>query len=133
VRVNIRLVLVTPLRTVSAPSCVVKSCEVVNNLYRLLNVRYLPPVQWGGQGGQSPEAPSAGTSEFQAKNNNLTDLQILDCELHKNAFGGRAPPAPAKGAIALPQTPVAVTIEGEGVRGEEKAGNGERTGVKGWT
>ena len=25
----------------------------------------------------------------------LTDLQILGCELHKNAFGGRAPPGPA--------------------------------------
>jgi len=22
----------------------------------------------------------------------VTDLQILGCELHKNAFGGRAPP-----------------------------------------
>jgi len=28
-----------------------------------------------------------------------TDLQILGCELHKNAFGG-----PAEGAIALPQS-----------------------------
>jgi len=34
----------------------------------------------------------------------LIDLQILGCELHKNAFGGRAPPGPAGGAIALPQT-----------------------------
>ena len=34
----------------------------------------------------------------------LTDLQILGCELHQNAFGGRAPPGPAGGAIALPQT-----------------------------
>jgi len=25
----------------------------------------------------------------------LTDLQILGRELHQNAFGGRAPPAPA--------------------------------------
>jgi len=25
--------------------------------------------------------------------------------LHQNAFGGRAPPGPAGGAIALPQTP----------------------------
>ena len=24
----------------------------------------------------------------------LTDLQILDCELHKNAFGRRAPETP---------------------------------------
>ena len=34
----------------------------------------------------------------------LTGLQILGCELHKNAFGGRALPGPAGGAIALPQT-----------------------------
>ena len=31
----------------------------------------------------------------------LTDLQILGCELHKNAFNGRAPPGPAEGAILL--------------------------------
>ena len=31
----------------------------------------------------------------------LTDLQICVCELYKNAFGGRAPPGPAGGAIAL--------------------------------
>ena len=35
----------------------------------------------------------------------LTDLQIWGCELHQNAFGGRAPPGPAGGAIALTQTP----------------------------
>jgi len=35
----------------------------------------------------------------------LTGQQILGCELHQNAFGGRAPPGPAGGAIALPQTP----------------------------
>jgi len=29
----------------------------------------------------------------------LTDLQILGCKLHKNAFGCRAPPRPAGGAI----------------------------------
>jgi len=29
----------------------------------------------------------------------LTDLQILGCELHKNAFGGQALPGPAGGAI----------------------------------
>jgi len=34
----------------------------------------------------------------------LADLQILGCELHKNASGGQAPPGPAGGAIALPQT-----------------------------
>jgi len=35
----------------------------------------------------------------------LTDLQILGCELHQNAFGGRAPPGTAEGSIALPKTP----------------------------
>jgi len=30
-----------------------------------------------------------------------TDLQILGSELHNNAFGGRAPPGPAVGAIAI--------------------------------
>ena len=35
----------------------------------------------------------------------LTDLHILGCELHQNAFVGQAPPRPARGAIALPQTP----------------------------
>jgi len=33
----------------------------------------------------------------------LTDLQIWGYELHQNEFGGRAPPGPAGGAIALPQ------------------------------
>ena len=35
----------------------------------------------------------------------LTDLQTLGCELHQNAFGGRALLGPAGGDIALPQTP----------------------------
>ena len=35
----------------------------------------------------------------------LTDLQILGCELHENAFGGRALPRPAGGAIAFPRAP----------------------------
>jgi len=33
--------------------------------------------------------------------NVLAYLQILGCELHKNAFGDRAPLGPAGGAIAL--------------------------------
>jgi len=33
----------------------------------------------------------------------VTDLQILGCELHQNAFGGRAPPGPDGGAIAFPR------------------------------
>jgi len=36
--------------------------------------------------------------------NHLTGDKILGCELHQNAFGGRAPSGPAGGAIALPQT-----------------------------
>ena len=40
-----------------------------------------------------------------ARGQTITDLQILGCELHQNAFGGRAPPTPSGGAIALPQTP----------------------------
>jgi len=52
----------------------------------------------------------------------LTDLQISGRELHKNAFGGRAPPRPAEGAIALPQIPPG---GGEGVIGKEKVGNRE--------
>jgi len=48
--------------------------------------------------------PSAGAPEIQAKNNNnLTNLQILSCELHRNAFGGRVLPAIAGGVIALPR------------------------------
>ena len=35
----------------------------------------------------------------------LTDLQIRGCELHKNAFGGRAPPGPAGGATVLHRPP----------------------------
>jgi len=49
----------------------------------------------------------------------LTDLQILGCKLHKNAFGGRAPPGPVGGAIASPRLPS--RYKGEGRReGEEK-------------
>jgi len=35
----------------------------------------------------------------------LIDLKIFGCELHQNAFGGRALPGPAGRAIVLPQTP----------------------------
>jgi len=47
----------------------------------------------------------------------LTDLQILGCELHQNAFGGRAPSGPAGGAIA-PPGPIAL------IRGGEEKGKG---------
>jgi len=52
----------------------------------------------------------------------LTDLQILGCELHQNAFGGRAPPAPAGGAIALPRPPS--RHKGREWRGRERKGLG---------
>jgi len=50
----------------------------------------------------------------------LADLQILGCELHKNAFGGRDPPGPAGGDIAPPDL-LAV------IRGGRREGKG-----KGW-
>jgi len=46
-------------------------------------------------------------------------LQILGYKLHKNAFGGRAPPGPAGRAIALPRS-LAVIREGR----EEGEGKG---------
>ena len=51
----------------------------------------------------------------------LTDLQIWGCELHKNAFGGRAPPGPAAGAIAPPPDPQEAVIRGKG-RGRKGLG-----------
>jgi len=50
----------------------------------------------GWQDGQSPRVPECIGPEFQAKKiifplqwvKLLTNLQILGCELHKNAFGG---------------------------------------------
>ena len=58
--------------------------------------------QWGGQGGQSPGGPRVPGKHLCTWVKLLTDLQILGCELHKNAFGDRAPPGIAGGAIALP-------------------------------
>jgi len=43
----------------------------------------------------------------------LTDLQILGCELHKNAFGGRAPPELGGGRYSAPKDTLA------GIRGED--------------
>ena len=50
-------------------------------------------------------AKSSGRRVPGKNENNLTDLQIWGCELHKNAFGGGAPRWPAGGAITLPQIP----------------------------
>jgi len=51
----------------------------------------------------------------------LPDLQILGCELHKNAFHG---PWTRWGAIALPQTLAFIRGEGRG-KGKERVGNRE--------
>jgi len=62
----------------------------------------------------------------------LTDLQILGCKLHKNAFGGRVPPGPAGEAIALPKPRVVIRGRGgEGGKGKKRVGNMKREeGVK---
>jgi len=44
----------------------------------------------------------------------LTDLQILNCKLHQNAFGGRACPVP-----------LAVIRRRDGGEGKERIGNRE--------
>jgi len=46
-----------------------------------------------------------------------TDLQILGSELHNNAFGGRAPPGPAVGAIAVLRPSSRYKREGRGRKG----------------
>jgi len=46
-----------------------------------------------------------------------TDLQILGCELHQNAFGSRALPGLAGGSYGAPQDSLAVIT---GRRGREK-------------
>jgi len=43
----------------------------------------------------------------------LTDLQILGCELHQNAFGGRSPPWPT-GELYHSPRPSAITRVWEG-------------------
>jgi len=63
----------------------------------------------------------------------LTDLQILGCELNKHAFGGRIPPRPAGGAIALPQPPNVIRGGRKGERIGNREGKGrERKGAKGY-
>ena len=52
----------------------------------------------------------------------LTDSQILGCELHKHAFGGRVLPGPAGAAIALPRPHS--RYKGGG-KGKERVGNRE--------
>ena len=51
----------------------------------------------------------------------LTCWQILSCKLHKDAFGGRAPPGPAGGAIALPR--LSSSYKGKGQEGSGRKGS----------
>jgi len=67
----------------------------------------------------------------------LTDLQILGCELHKNAFGCRAPPGPA-GRGSYSASPDTLRWRGrrkgeERVRNREaRKGGGDVKGGEGW-
>ena len=58
----------------------------------------------------------------------LSDLQILSCKLHKNAFGGRVQTGPTGGAIALPRT--LSRFKGEAREGRGRKGLGIGTGGK---
>jgi len=55
----------------------------------------------------------------------LTDLQIFGCELHKNAFGGRAPSRHAGWRYSSPQDLLAVIRGVEGGKGKERVGKGK--------
>jgi len=52
--------------------------------------------------------------------------------MHQNAFGGHAPPGPARGAYSAPPDPVTESRgEGRGVgdgKGREREGEGKREG-----
>jgi len=48
----------------------------------------------------------------------FAELQILGRELHKNAFGGRALPGPAEGAITLPE--LRSRYKGKGGKGRKR-------------
>jgi len=61
-------------------------------------------VTMGWAGWAKSRGPRVQGPRVAGKKNNLTDLQILGCELHKNAFGGRALPGPAGGGAIAPQT-----------------------------
>ena len=65
--------------------------------------------------------PKCRNPEFQAKKNiiNLIYLQILGCELHKNAFGGLAPLGPAGGLWRSPDPLAVIGEEREGRRRKE--------------
>jgi len=56
----------------------------------------------------------------------LTDLQNLDCELHKNVFGGRT----CWGSYSAPPGTLAVIRGKEGGKGKEMVGIGNREGRK---
>jgi len=56
-------------------------------------------MRWAGSRGPRVQGPPSSR-----QNKFKIILQILGCELRKSAFGGRARPRTARGAIALPQT-----------------------------
>jgi len=56
----------------------------------------------------------------------LTDLQNLDCELHKNVFGGRT----CWGSDSAPPSTLAVIRGKKGGKGKEMVGIGNREGRK---
>jgi len=61
----------------------------------------------------------------------LTDLQISGCELHKNAFYGRAPYGPDWRATALPRPPSRYKGERRERRGRKRLGIGKGKKRKG--
>jgi len=76
-----------------------------------------------GEGGIERERDGR---EWEGGREALTDLQILGCELHRNAFGGRPDPLAAGGAIALPQTPQSLLSDAAGMgMGTKRVGNKE--------
>ena len=52
----------------------------------------------------------------------LTNLQIWGCELHKNAFDGRALPGPAGGTIVLPRRSSRYNGDGKEGMGRKEVG-----------
>ena len=58
----------------------------------------------------------------------LSDLQIWECELHKNAFSIRALPGPAGELYPRPPSCYTVGEEGRGREGLETVSRGERGG-----
>ena len=93
--------------------------------------------QWRSNGVGRVKPPKCRSPEFPAKKNinNLIYLQILGCELHKNAFGGLAPLGPAGGLWRSRDPLVVIGEEREGRKrkeleiGGERGGKGKREGI----